>query len=109
MRILGSCLAAFALWVALPAAIHAATVTCGDGTTTKARRGACSHHGGVAAGAPAPDTGEKPAKGTVVRCEDGTTSKPGRGACGRHGGVADATLAPKPPAPRVGPPRSGGD
>ncbi|HEY7374000.1 MAG TPA: hypothetical protein VIF57_17700, partial [Polyangia bacterium] len=30
------------------------TVTCKDGTTSKGGKGACSHHGGVAAGAVAP-------------------------------------------------------
>ncbi|HWE24374.1 MAG TPA: DUF3761 domain-containing protein [Myxococcales bacterium] len=33
----------------------AATVTCKDGTTSKAGRGACSHHGGVSQAAPAKD------------------------------------------------------
>jgi hypothetical protein len=52
MRNIGiSLLAAFAL--ALPAAAKSASkddaqVTCSDGTTSKAGRGACSHHGGVA-------------------------------------------------------------
>ena len=52
MRNIGiSLLAAFAL--ALPAAVKSASkddaqVTCSDGTTSKAGRGACSHHGGVA-------------------------------------------------------------
>src|SRR5881394_1323890 len=52
MRKIGiSLLAAFAL--ALPAAAKSASkddaqVTCSDGTTSKAGRGACSHHGGVA-------------------------------------------------------------
>jgi pyruvate/2-oxoglutarate dehydrogenase complex dihydrolipoamide acyltransferase (E2) component len=42
--------------VAAPARVHAqeaATVTCKDGSTSKAGKGACSHHGGVAK-APAP-------------------------------------------------------
>ena len=52
MRNIGiSLLAAFAL--ALPATAKSASkddaqVTCSDGTTSKAGRGACSHHGGVA-------------------------------------------------------------
>ena len=50
MRNIGiSLLAAAAL--ALPAAAKSASkaeVTCADGTTAKAGRGACSHHGGVA-------------------------------------------------------------
>src|SRR6266550_1801233 len=50
MRNIGiSLLAAAAL--ALPAAAKTAKkadVTCADGTTAKAGRGACSHHGGVA-------------------------------------------------------------
>src|SRR5690348_9520445 len=43
-------LLAAAIAMALPAAAIAkkADVTCTDGTTSKAGRGACSHHGGVA-------------------------------------------------------------
>ena len=78
-----------------------AQVQCKDGTMSKAGRGACSHHGGVAATAPAQD--EKADKATAsskrtasqsaqqaaeVQCKDGTTSKAGRGACSHHGGVA---------------------
>jgi hypothetical protein len=45
---------ALALAVALPAQAKSskAEVTCKDGTTSKAGRGACSHHGGVAATQP---------------------------------------------------------
>jgi Protein of unknown function (DUF3761) len=40
---------------------EAATVTCKDGSTGKAGKGACSHHGGVNKGAPAPaSTGAPP-------------------------------------------------
>lgn len=67
MRNVGiSLLAAAAL--ALPATAKSkakAEVTCTDGTTSKAGRGACSHHGGVAdASAPAakPGKAEKSAK-----------------------------------------------
>jgi len=87
-------LVALAVCLALPA--YAKTVSCQDGTTSKAGRGACSHHGGVASTAPT----ETPATtaGTVT-CKDGTTSKPGRGACGHHGGVAQgpptATATPR--------------
>jgi len=87
MRILS--LVALLLCVALPA--HAKTVTCADGTTSKSGRGACSHHGGVAAAQP---KAEEPAAGTVT-CKDGTTSKAGRGACSHHGGVGEE--APKTP------------
>ncbi len=40
--------AALIFALALPVASHAKTVNCADGTTSKAGRGACSHHGGVA-------------------------------------------------------------
>ena len=78
----------------------AAQVECKDGTTSKAGRGACSHHGGVAATVPdEPDKAAAPDKRAAsdstqqseVRCNDGTTSKPGRGACSHHGGVAATT------------------
>jgi hypothetical protein len=98
----------------------AATVTCTDGTTSKAGRGACSHHGGIAkagaASAPAAATNRAPtARGDqdgtgappTVSCKDGTQSKGGRGACSHHGGVADA--APNGPsgAPSAAPPQEG--
>jgi len=50
MRNIGTSLLAAAV-LALPAAAKSsakAEVTCNDGTTAKAGRGACSHHGGVA-------------------------------------------------------------
>src|SRR5260221_7989634 len=70
----------------------AATVTCTDGTTSKAGRGACSHHGSVAKAntgtAPAADGKSKPA-GATAKCEDGTYShSTHNGACSHHGGVA---------------------
>ena len=73
MRNIGiSLLAAAAL--ALPAAAKTAKkadVTCNDGTTAKAGRGACSHHGGVAdAKAPA----DKAAK-SVDKAEKSTKNK----------------------------------
>jgi hypothetical protein len=52
------------------------TVTCKDGSTSKAGQGACSHHGGVATTPP------------MVKCKDGAMSHAGRGACSGHGGVA---------------------
>lgn len=102
-----SLVAALVLCLAFPA--YAKTVvTCADGTTSKSGRGACSHHGGVAAGAPAPDTGEKPS-GTAY-CADGTTSKAGRGACSRHGGVVDTKtpVAKMPESPRATVPTKAG-
>ncbi|HEY5944111.1 MAG TPA: DUF3761 domain-containing protein [Kofleriaceae bacterium] len=83
-----------------PATAHAQTVTCADGTSSEAGRGACSHHGGVAKTrapskphrAPGRTTTERTTttRGDGVRCSDGTySSATGRGACSRHGGVAD--------------------
>jgi len=65
MRNIGiSLLAAAAL--ALPAAAKSsakAEVACNDGTTSKAGRGACSHHGGVAEDkSPSAGRAEKPAR-----------------------------------------------
>jgi hypothetical protein len=105
---------------ALPAAADesAATVTCKDGASSKAGRGACRGHGGVdkkagAAMAPTPvmpsasepdsaapsdeEEDDTPAvkttdpSGAIARCKDGTYShaKGHRGACSRHDGVAD--------------------
>jgi Protein of unknown function (DUF3761) len=73
--------AALCTTLALPSQLSAqATVTCKDGTTaTQTGRGACSHHGGVAAAA------------ATVSCKDGTTADAGRGACSHHGGVETAT------------------
>jgi hypothetical protein len=53
MRNIGMALVA-ALALALPAQAKSskAEVTCGDGTTSKPGRGACSHHGGVASKKP---------------------------------------------------------
>ncbi len=84
-----------------------ATATCKDGTTSKAGKGACSHHGGVvkaaapepaAEAAPAAAPAAKPA--ATVSCKDGSTSKPGKGACSHHGGVGAAVAATpaNPPA-----------
>jgi hypothetical protein len=93
--------------LAAPTPALAQTVTCGDGTTSEAGRGACSHHGGVAKSrAPrqaepkretSPTKRETTKRDTSttradkgVRCSDGTySSATGRGACSRHGGVAD--------------------
>ena len=91
-------LAALAFCLAVPA--HARTVTCRDGTTSKAGRGACSHHGGVASSA----TETAVTAGTVT-CKDGTTSKAGRGACTHHGGISEgpptATAPPAASAPQA--------
>ena len=75
----------------------AATVTCKDGTaSTTTGKGACSHHGGVAAAgatAPTPAAPATPAAvatgaAATVTCKDGTTSTTtGKGACSHHGGV----------------------
>jgi hypothetical protein len=85
---------------AAPTAVYAQSVTCADGTTSEAGRGACSHHGGIAktrASEPKRETstrktetsGRKTTTTTRVRCNDGSTSTAtGRGACSRHGGVA---------------------
>ena len=101
---------AFLVCFALP--VHAKTVTCTDGTTSKSGRGACSHHGGVAAAQP--ETGkpaaEKPAAeksaAATVTCKDGTTSKSGRGACSHHGGVGDAAATPPAATPPAAAPHS---
>jgi hypothetical protein len=65
------------------------TVTCKDGTTANAGRGACHGHGGVAkdktSAAAAPASG---GSAETVTCKDGTTANAGRGACHGHGGVA---------------------
>jgi hypothetical protein len=86
------------LTAGVAAAKEAATVQCKDGTTGKAGRGACSHHGGVSsegAAGGAAEEAEAPAK--AVTCKDGTTSRPGRGACSHHGGLAPAGAAAAEP------------
>jgi hypothetical protein len=89
-----------------------ATVTCTDGTTSKAGRGVCSHHGGVASAgsaatapaiagneakaaagkrssAPAAGANAGDASGATAKCKDGTYSRSTHnGACAHHGGVA---------------------
>jgi len=90
------------------------TVSCKDGTTSKGGKGACSHHGGVAAGetgeaapaappptaqgraapaAPRPSTPAGPPKAgqPTAKCKDGSMSYSTHhsGACSHHGGVAD--------------------
>ena len=84
----------------------ASTVTCTDGTTSKPGRGACSHHGGVAAArsaanAPAskPSAPKAPAvaaanagdaAGATAKCKDGTYShSTHNGACSNHRGVKE--------------------
>ena len=80
-------LAALVVCLALPA--DAKTVRCADGTTSKAGRGGCSRHGGVAAPEPKAET---PPPGSVM-CRDGTTVKPGPDACAHHGGAPDEAAA----------------
>ena len=85
----------------------AETVTCKDGTTANAGRGACHGHGGVAkdksgtsgtSGAAA--TGGSAA---TVTCKDGTTATAGRGACHGHGGVAKSGAPAAAAAPAAAP------
>jgi hypothetical protein len=96
---------ALALAVGVPSLVTAQEmVNCKDGTTSKAGRGACSHHGGVARNvaapgpAPAnpPPSTSAPSKAPVAgqptaRCKDGTMSysKHHTGSCSHHGGVAE--------------------
>src|SRR5215468_2309173 len=90
----------------------AKSVTCKDGTTATAGRGACHGHGGVDKSVKT-DTGQSTSSGTsasgtsggtTVTCKDGTTSKGGRGACHGHGGVAKSTGgAPAAAAPAAAP------
>jgi hypothetical protein len=93
------------------------TVTCKDGTTAKAGKGACSGHGGVdkkATPQPAEAKEARDAKASkpkkdadggdapLVACKDGTTSRGGKGACSGHGGVDKKAKEPpqaKSPAP----------
>jgi hypothetical protein len=79
---------------------HAQDVTCADGTTSAAGRGACSHHGGIAKTRASHTTRDRErtrdrdrvsvdAKVEGVRCYDGSWSTTtGRGACSHHGGIA---------------------
>src|SRR5262245_47179599 len=100
---IGSALLVLTLALASPGVVAPAraqqTVTCNDGTTSKAGRGACSHHGGVAqpakevpkaapppppSGQPAPSTARKaepsrtqpaaPQGAATARCKDGSYS-----------------------------------
>ena len=96
---------------------EAAEVTCKDGTTSKAGKGACSGHGGVdkSASKSAAEPAEKSASSSKskstsasassaaapaaaaaeVICKDGTTSHGGKGACSGHGGVDKSASASK--------------
>jgi uncharacterized protein DUF3761 len=62
------------------------TVTCKDGTTAEAGRGACSHHGGVVKVPLA-----QRAEGATAKCNDGTYwhSTAHSGACLHNHGVAE--------------------
>jgi hypothetical protein len=77
MRNIGiSLLAAAAL--ALPAAAKTAKkaeVTCSDGTTAKAGRGACSHHGGIADAKSAADKSEKSASAKASSSKNKTRAE----------------------------------
>src|SRR4051812_27104796 len=81
-----------ALALSLPAAAKSASkdtgaqVTCKDGSTSKAGRGACSHHGGVGdvqakaqAPAKAPQSG--------ARVDNGDTGETGASKSGKSGGI----------------------
>lgn len=88
------------------------TVSCRDGTSASAGRGACSHHGGVGAATAATATTREPSvryagtrSSARVACQDGTTSRGGRGACSRHGGVAVSTSDSTASAPVTTSPR----
>lgn len=89
-------------------------VKCKDGTMSKAGRGACSGHGGMAKAEALPTkktpvtveedrrvAPQTPAMGTpaMVRCKDGTMSEAGRGACSHHGGIDKNTGAAPLPVP----------
>jgi hypothetical protein len=91
MRNLRLLLAAFAICLADPA--YSRTVSCADGTTANARRGACSHHGGIAKTpaekAPAEKEGAASPTGGTAQCRDGTYIHTAhrQGACSHDGGV----------------------
>jgi hypothetical protein len=76
----------FLLLIGTASAKTATTVTCKDGTTAKAGRGACSDHGGVVKVPLA-----KRAAGATAKCTDGTYwhSSAHSGACLHHHGVAE--------------------
>ncbi|TMB00496.1 MAG: DUF3761 domain-containing protein [Deltaproteobacteria bacterium] len=85
---------------------EAAQVECSDGTTSKAGRGACSHHGGVAKNA----TSE--ARETQSRAKD-SAAAPGRESqsstkdSANPAARADSQPRGRAPAPEVTAPRSG--
>src|SRR5262245_39548641 len=97
-----------ASFIFVGAASAQTTVTCKDGTTANAGRGACHGHGGVAKDKTG--AGEATSSGgsaATVTCKDGTTATAGRGACHGHGGVAksaaEAPAAASAPAPAPAP------
>ena len=63
IRVILASVGVLAAWVAMPAysaeATDHPTVTCKDGTTSHAGKGACSHHGGVAKGGASASSHEK--------------------------------------------------
>lgn len=85
---------------ALAVTARADSVVCGDGSTSRAGRGACSHHGGIAPRAQAHEQEPR------VRCEDGTLSDTGRGACSHHGGMAKHSPVTRHEAPLPRPDRN---
>jgi len=101
---------ALGCWITAGSARGAAEmVTCKDGTTAKAGRGACGHHGGVARAEKSETSPRavetKTERAAAVTCKDGTTAKPGRGACGHHGGIAKSEEpSGTPPAATATPP-----
>jgi hypothetical protein len=76
----------FFLLIGTASAKSDATVTCKDGTTAKAGRGACSDHGGAVKVPLA-----QKAAGATAKCQDGTYwhSMSHSGACLHHHGVAE--------------------
>ena len=82
----------------------AATVTCKDGTTATAGRGACHGHGGVAKDkSGASEAAATGGSAATVTCKDGTTATAGRGACHGHGGVAKSGAPAAAAAPAAAP------
>jgi hypothetical protein len=91
----------------------AATVECKDGTTSKAGRGACSHHGGVAATKDAaPERADKPAATTKdavpERADKPAAAPPAAPSSARDASRSQGRAAPTteraPSAPNAGQP-----
>ncbi len=79
------------------AAAATATVNCKDGTTSKAGRGACGHHGGVLKSGTAPTTAPSSAPVAAAAAtpspEPKTTPKPAAAATTTHTAVASTGSA----------------